>query len=1429
VRYGVLGTLSVMDEEGRPRGLAGPARRRLLGSLLSRVGSVVSVDTLVEDLWGDTPPATADKTLQSHVMRLRDALGRGEDGTSLLTEPGGYRLAVAADAVDAWCFERDLDAGWHALTTGDPASALPLLDQALSWWRGDAYAEFPDAAFAVAERLRLAERRALAHEARTDARLALGAGAALVADLEARVAAEPYRERGWEQLIVALYRAGRPSDALAAYQRARTRIGEDLGLDPGPGLRALEQQVLTRDPALLPAVGGSVTRLPATRDTRLDVDGAAALTPTPALTSAWPEADAATAVVPDCPYRGLDAYDEQDATLFFGRERVTAMLAGRLVDSDFVVVTGASGVGKSSLLRAGLLPALRGGAIPGSAAWRCRVTTPTSAPDPWASHGLELLVVDQAEELFTVIDADTRREAAGQIRAALTAGTRVVLALRADFYGYLAELDGLAARVGASTMLVAPMTEEETRRVITEPAIRHGVRASAGFVDRIVSDVHGRAGTLPLLSAALEQSWARRTGDRLTEDDYLASGGVDGVLQVRGEAALAELDPLGRGAARRVLLRLTTRTGDVWSRRPLAAADVAPVGDATAGRALAVLAKHRVVTATATHVELAHEAMLTGWPRLASWLDERALVTDQLEHLASSAQAWDRSGRPETDLLRGPRLQAALDWATNHAEDYTPVEQSYVAASRTAADAQLQAERARANRESRQNRRLRGALVTTAALLALALVAGTVAIHQRAAAVQARRQAVARQLAALSGAEPDLSRSLLLALAARHLDDTPTTRGALLAALLRSPAALQVMHTPGQRLYASAVTSDGKTLTVAGSAGQLVSYDLHGHPLGDPVTVAAYGIAVLSSRPGVPDQLLVSGVANGHTQQPVTLLWDPTRHASVASLPGVTIPVASAAWSPDGRWLAAAQDHGDVLVWDLTHAAAPPLRIPGDANRFRRVVYAGSGTFAVVEADGTVRIWRPGQRIPVRSFRAGHGPSPVPGSPDVTAVTAAADGHLIAIGHADGTVDLWTPAGILRHTVAPGQAAVASLLLTRDGTTLFAGSDDGRIYAFTTATTAQGPSYTGHHGPVTSLAVTPNGTTLVSTSSDDTAMTWDLTGSRGLDRAFAGSGGYAAGVAYESSRGLIAQIDPDTSSIRLWDAATAASRGTAHPTGAVSVLDAAWSPDGTRLALAVSDGSVQMLDPTTRQVQAATAPIQGMAATDVAYSPDGTRIAVTECTQTGTCQLTLYATSNDTPLRPPVPILDDAGRVEWSPDGRTLSLAAWTGDHLQLRDAATQARTRDLAIGDQSLAWSPDGHTIVVAGPDGTVRLLDPATAVVRATSQQHSGGIETIAYSPDGTWIASAGDDGTTVLTETTTGQTIGTPIPARLGQSSAALFGPNDTLDIQAGDGSLTAWPLAEPRWEARACQLAGRDLTPAEWNALDTGQRQPVLCAS
>src|ERR687897_855208 len=250
--FRVLGPLQVLDRD-RPVAVGGPKERLVLALLLARVNSAVSVDALVDAVWGDRPPRTAERTVHAYVARLRRILEprrpRGEPSTMLATVGRGYELRLDAAQLDSTRFEELAKRGFDQLERGDDA-ASSTLRQALGLWRAEAFEEFPEVEGCVAAARRLEELRLALVEDLVDADLADGRSSELVGEIETLLRDEPFRERLWGQLIVALYRSGRQRDALEAYQRARRLLTDELGVEPGPELRRLEAAVLAQDPSL---------------------------------------------------------------------------------------------------------------------------------------------------------------------------------------------------------------------------------------------------------------------------------------------------------------------------------------------------------------------------------------------------------------------------------------------------------------------------------------------------------------------------------------------------------------------------------------------------------------------------------------------------------------------------------------------------------------------------------------------------------------------------------------------------------------------------------------------------------------------------------------------------------------------------------------------------------------------------------------------------------------------------------------------------------------------------------------------------------------------------------------------------------------------------------------------------------------------------
>jgi len=438
-----------------------------------------------------------------------------------------------------------------------------------------------------------------------------------------------------------------------------------------------------------------------------------------------------------CPFRGLQVFDEEHAPFFFGREALTQHLVEQLRDDRFLAVIGPSGSGKSSLVRAGLLPQVRAGVLPASDCWPVVLFKPGPHPvetlaarllphldkstDPLTTRqslldalaqderGLHtaiqvalasepdsqrlLLVVDQFEELFTLCRDDRARAdfIANLLYASTIAGGQavVVVTMRADFFGKFAAYPDLAARLGERDVLVGPMDEEDLRRAMEGPAEAVGLHYEKGLVETILTDLGDEPGSLPLLQHTLLELWERRRGGWLTADAYHAIGGVQGALAQRADKVYAGLTEEQQAAARRVLLRLTQPgEGTEDTRRRASLAELLPAEGAATDVDTAVqeLADARLLTTGEDEqgheiVDVAHEALIRGWPRLQEWIDEdrAALLTHR--RLMETANEWNKHDRDPSYLYRGSRLQSVKEWSRIYSDALGQLDQDFLKAS----------------------------------------------------------------------------------------------------------------------------------------------------------------------------------------------------------------------------------------------------------------------------------------------------------------------------------------------------------------------------------------------------------------------------------------------------------------------------------------------------------------------------------------------------------------------------------------------------------------------------------------------------------------------------------------------------------------------------------------------------------------------------
>ncbi|MFN0180242.1 MAG: hypothetical protein ACKVZ0_15690 [Gemmatimonadales bacterium] len=663
------------------------------------------------------------------------------------------------------------------------------------------------------------------------------------------------------------------------------------------------------------------------------------------------------------PWKGLDAYEPSDGSLFVGRERTLRQLVTTMESSTLAGIVGASGSGKSSLLLGGLSQhvdlscVLRPGPNP-----RRQLREAMARCSPGPAGATPVVVVDQLEEVFTLCEEDAERSAyLDELCDMAESGTaRVVVALRSDHYGSCAPYRRFADALSRSHVLVGAPTEEELRRIITVPAAAAGLRIQRGLEDEIIDDVLGEAGALPLLSHALAETWLRRTGELLTREAYRQVGGVRGAIARTAEAVWLVLPPSQQQAARAILTRLAATGSSIESSRRIPSAEIVQAGDADGAVALHALVKARLVTVDSGTAEIAHEAVFREWPRLRAWLHEDRDALRVFGQLRASARAWEEDGHDDASLYRGARLQAVVELLQSQA---TPaagwtldeVSHSFVGASVAAAE-RADADRAgQAERENRMNRRLRALLIAALALLVFVAGTGVFALGQRANAVDDRRSADARRIAAVAaGVRADrLDLAALLSIEAQRRDDNLDTRGALLSTITDQPGLVGYVHQDDATVDA-AIDPTGVVAAIPGADRKLELWDLSGP---DPALRTRIdlgeGVAAARLRFMQDGRLLVGDGAGG------VRVVDPAAGTIVLEAADVGD---SAVWaisaSPDGAIIASSGDDGLVRLSDARTGAALQEPLTGPEDAVQVVGFSLDGQLlAAGGGDGVLRFW----------------------------------------------------------------------------------------------------------------------------------------------------------------------------------------------------------------------------------------------------------------------------------------------------------------------------------------------------------------------------------------------------------------------------------------------------------------------------------------
>jgi WD40 repeat protein/transcriptional regulator with XRE-family HTH domain len=1152
---------------------------------------------------------------------------------------------------------------------------------------------------------------------------------------------------------------------------------------------------------------------------------------------------------PGGPYLGLVPFEERDARLFYGRDeladQLVRRLAGRPDGAGILLVAGESGSGKSSLLRAGLLPRLAAGALgPGSQRWPRRVIRPTASPlrelamhlaemagaDPVsvyrslvaapdeapmlaeqaartatgraADPGLGgpagtaagapprlVLVVDQFEELYTV------GEGAGAGAAERTA---FVTALHAA-----ATIPAAPGRVPPA-LVVAAVRADYLGHLIADPRLKAALDAGPFTVGPMTEAELRLAVTGPAAEAGLVVEPAVVEAV-ITELRGEAGGGLgSGILPLMSQAMAATWE---HREGNELTLRGYRRAGgvaDAVNRGAQAAYDALTGPRKEAARL--VFTQLTVITADGQFARrrCRRSDLSTPGTQMAADIDavigvfsaRRLLVLGhdsvEISHDAL-LQAWkqlrDWLGDGQLDrALYGQVVTDADTWESNGRDSaylYRPGRLATIDAA--------------AARWRDGPARYPPLPATSGAFLGAARHAARRATRRRRSVIAGLLALTVIAVSAAGIAARDAANASRQAANAARQHAIALSRQ-----LAAESVAAQSTHPLTARRLAAAAWRISPTSQASSALAHLLMEQQQGGILpGNPANGGAGGMAFS------PDgKLLATGYGSGYVR-----LWDPATGQAIGSpLLADTSPegnggVTGVAFSPDGKLLATAGGDGTVRLWNTATRQAARAPLPANSNgSVAGVAFSPDGKLlATAGGDGYVRLWNPATGQPVGS------PLPADTSPDgVDAVAFSPDGKLLASADADGTVRLWNPAtrqavgSPIPAVTRPG-AGVGSVAFSPDGKTLASGGD-GYVRLWNTATRQpvgaplHASARNGGIRWVLGVAFSPDGKLLASAGWDGTVRLWDPATRQpaGAPLRPVTNGGrrWLVGVAFSPDGKLLASAGGD-GAVRLWNPATRQAPRTPLPAVAGGVNAVAFSPDGKLLATAGGDGTVGLWDPATGQAAGAPLPAEtgsGAHVFEVAFSPDGKLLAT--AAGDGTVGLWNTATQQASGVFPGIK------RMAFSPDGKLLATAGGDGSvrmwDLATRQAIGAPLPADYGGDVTGVAFSPDGKLLATAGGDGVVRLWNTATrqaagAPLRAVTD--GSGVTAVTFSPDGKLLASAGGDGTVRLWDPATRQAAGALHPAEPGGGvQAVAFSPDGKLLAAAySDGVVRLWNTA------------------------------------
>jgi WD40 repeat protein/serine/threonine protein kinase len=1153
------------------------------------------------------------------------------------------------------------------------------------------------------------------------------------------------------------------------------------------------------------------------------------------------------------PYKGLRAFLEADAGDFFGRESLTQRLVDRLSEpvegSRFLAVVGPSGSGKSSVVQAGLIPALRRGGLPGSERWfvvdvlpgahpfrelesallTVAVEPPPSLLEELVSDDLGLvraadrvlpdpdaelvIVLDQFEEVFTLMaEGRERLHLLASLRAAALepeSRVRVVATLRADFFDEPLSIHGFGDLLAARTEAIPPMSPEELERAIVAPADRSGLAVEPRLLGAMIADVLDRPGALPLLQYALTELAERRTDGVLTLEGYRRIGGVSGALARRAEQLFEALNDTARDPCRQMFLRLVTLgEGSEDTRRRVRRSELMPLAESSVmAGVIDTFGRHRLLSfdrdpsTREPTVEIAHEALLAVWARLRTWIDEARDDIRTIHQLSTAASEWVAAEEDESFLLHGTRLEQLSTWADATTIGLSTTDETFLQASIARRNEERLREKARKDREAATQRRSTNRLRTLVAVFAVAaLVAGSltiIALTQSRRAEHESRIATARELAAAAVAnlQVDPERSILLALEAvrttRSVDGTVLSEAeeALHRAVQESRIVLR-LNVPAAELEFS---PDGTRLATVGNPDIPVGAAPTERDMQAFVWDVATGRRLLTLSGHTAHVMDVHFAPDGSllatgSEDGTAAIWDARTGERLLVLPGHSPGWVFTYFSPDGKRLLTSDTAGAVRIWDTRDGEAE-LEVSGPPRGICGAVFSPDGTRVAggtCATPGIAFVWDAATGERLLTLR-GH-------SQEILDVAFSPDGSRIATASNDGTARVWDAAtGNELLTLSGHGGWVLGVDFGPDGKSLATAGIDGTARLWDVATGRQLLVLSGHTGLIGDVDISPDGTLLATGSGDGTVRLWDIGPEATREQATIAVQSAVQSVSYSPDGSRLATTSDD--GLILWDASTG--RPVQTHSGPDAGYKAAFAPDGQTLATTGDPGRAVIWDLASGDARRILRGARGWLG-GVAFSPDGELVAVgLGATNIGGGQVLVWDAATGRLVRRLGDLEPGGGHeivdLAFTGDGRLLA-AASLGGEARVFDFASG--TTNLILPARSLvasvAFSPDGRLLATAGGEGSVKVWDVQSGEEVWSLTGHVGTVLSVAFSPDGRRLASAGFDNTARLWDLSTGREVLVLTGQSLGLTDVA-FSPDGTrLATSSNDGTVRVYVL-------------------------------------